>query len=137
MSTELSKKEEHDISGVKFKYEKGKPYVTIRIEKDQRRIKKTDLWMLVFMMSKGKQQDDLIPVWEKDMIQFTRQHKVRATKDIKAGEMVEFHCDVNVPKIVVDSLLKKEGIEDPNTVIKPMEKVIPTPGTLQKKVESL
>lgn len=123
--------EKHEISGTVFEYEPKTKYLTITIGKEKRRLKKTDLWMLVFMMSKGKQQDDLIPVWEKDMVQFTRQHKIKATKDIKAGEMVQFHCDVNVPKIVVESLLLENGITDPSTVMKPMQKeVIPTAETL-------
>ena len=129
--------EKHEISGAVFEYEPKTKYVNITIGKEKRRLKKTDLWMLVFMMSKGKQQDDLIPVWEKEMVQFTRQHQIKATKDIKAGEMIKFHCDVNVPKIVVESLLAKEGITDPSTVMKPMEKeVIHTPeslDTLQEK----
>ncbi len=130
--------EKHEIGGAIFEYEKKTKYLTITVGKEKRRLKKTDLWMLVFMMSKGKQQDDLIPVWEKEMVQFTRQHQIKATKDIKAGEMIKFHCDVNVPKIVVESLLAKEGITDPSTVMKPMEKeVIPTPkalDTLQEEV---
>lgn len=127
----MSKKkfgEDHEISGVRFKYEKKTKYLTIEIGDQKRRLKKTDLWMLVFMMSKDKQQDDLIPVWEKDMVQFTRFHTIKATKDIKEGEIIKFHCDVNVPKIVVDSLLVKEGVTDPASVMKEADKeVIHTP----------
>lgn len=115
----------HKIGEVTFNYEKT-PYLSIAIGKQKARIKKTDLWMLVFMMSKGKTQDDLIPVWEKEMVQFTRQHKVRAGKDIKAGEEVIFNCDVNIPRIVVESLLKKEGIDDPNTVMKSSKELSPS-----------
>ena len=115
---------EHEIGGVKFKYDKT-PFVTITIGKEVRKVKKSDVWMLVFMNSKGKQQDDLIPVWEKEMVQFTRQHIITATRDVKAGEKLKFHCDVNVPKIVVDSLLRKEGITDPSSVMKEAEAIPP------------
>lgn len=114
--------EKHDLGGVVIQYSKG-PNLTITIGKEKRSIKKTDLWMLVFMNSKGKAQDDLIPVWEKEMLQFTRQHQIRATRDIKAGEMIKYHCDVNVPKIVVESLLRKEGVTDPSAVMKPAEEI--------------
>lgn len=115
----------HEIGGVKFKYEKS-PYLTVSIGSVSRRIKKTDLWMLVFMMSKGKTQDDLIPVWEKEMVQFVRQYKIIAKNDMKAGETIVFNANINIPKIVVESLLKKEGIEDPSTVMLPTPEVIPT-----------
>lgn len=111
MSKKKKFAEDHEISGVKFKYEKVTKFLTIEIGNEKRRLKKSDLWMLVFMMSKGKQQDDLIPVWEKNMVQFTRQHQIRATRDIKEGEMLKFHCDVNVPQIVLDSITQKEGIK--------------------------
>ena len=111
----------HDIGGVKFNYEKTTPYIWVSIGSEKKRIKKNDLWMLVFMMSKGKTQDQLIPVWEKEMVQFTRQHYIKATRDIKEGETIQFHCDVNVPKIVVDSLLAKEGVTPTDVMVKAEE----------------
>ena len=120
----MSKKfgEKHTISGVTFDYQKGE-FLTVSIGDKTKKIKKTDLWMLVFMMSKGKTQDDLIPVWEKEMMQFTRQHQIKVTRDVKAGEYMKFHCDVNVPKIVVASILKDEGAECDVDALKPAESI--------------
>lgn len=110
----MSKKEfeKQEIGGVSFQYLKGKG-VTITIGKEKRTIPKNDLWMIVFMNSKGKTQDQLVPVWQKDMMQFVRQYEIVAKKDMKAGDKLTFHANIDVPKVVVESLLKKEGVLDP------------------------
>ncbi len=113
----LTKKQDFDMDGVVFTCDPRTKWVTVKIGAKKGRVKKNDLWMMVFMISKEKQQDDMIPEEDIEMMQFVRQHQVKATKDIKAGEMITVNCNVNVPMTVVESLLKKEGIENPQTVI--------------------
>ena len=127
----MSKKtfEKHDLGGVVFQYSKG-PNLTVTIGKEKRTIKKTDLWMLVFMNAKGKTQDDLIPVWEKEMVQFIRQYEIVCKKDMKAGEKMTFHAKIDVLKIVVESIIKKEGI-DPATIFP--KKELSTPPEIAKE----
>lgn len=111
--------EKQEIGGVTFQYLKGKG-VTITIGREKRTIPKNDLWMIVFLNSKGKTQDQLVPVWQKDMMQFVRQYEIVAKTDMKAGDRLRFHANIDVPKVVVESLLAKEGVADPKALIASM-----------------
>lgn len=89
------------------------------------KMRKSDLWQLAFMISKQKDQDELIPIEKRPMMKFMRIFKVQARKDMKAGEVMEFHTEIDVPLMVVDQLLKEHGVELKD-VIKPEELVIPS-----------
>ena len=114
----LKTKQNFEFNGATFKFDPKTKWMHLKIGKEKARIKHNDLWMMVFMTSGQKKQDDLIEIDSRDMMQFVRQHQVKATKDIKEGEMITVNCNVNVPLVVVESLLKKEGIEDVTTVLK-------------------
>lgn len=111
---------------ISFKIDPTRKSVLIKAGVNKYTIKKSDLWQMAFMISKDKEQDDLIPVEKRPMMRFTRLFKVKATKDLKKGEIMEFHTEIDVPLMVVDQLLQEKGVEL-ETVIKPKDLVIPTP----------
>lgn len=118
----LKTKQNFEFDNITFKYDPKTKWVNVKISKEKGRIKQNDLWMMTFMISKERQQDDMMPDKDRDMMQFVRQHQIRATKDIKAGEMITVNCNVNVPMVVVDSLLKERGVE-PKEVLLPTTKL--------------
>lgn len=123
------KQKDFKFGTANFKYDHKTEWVHLNLGKQKTRIKKTDLWMMVFMMTKDKKQkDDLISEQDREMMQFVRQHQVRATKDIKEGELMIFNCKVNVPLIVVDSIVKKEGLEMKDILLD--NKLSPSPSLL-------
>ena len=113
----LKKPQDFEFDKAIFKYDPKTKWLHLKLGTEKAKIKYTDLWMMTFVLGNHKQQDDLIPVEDKEMMVFVRQHQVKATKDIKEGEMITVNCNVNVPVVVVESLLKKEGIEDIKSVL--------------------
>ncbi len=114
----LSKPQQFEMEGITFKYNPKSKWVNFKAGTQKGRIKQKDLWMMTFMITKDKkQQDDLITEQDREMMQFVRQHQIKCTRDMKEGEMITVNCNVNVPVIVVESLLKSKGIEDPKTVM--------------------
>jgi hypothetical protein len=87
---------------------------------DKRRVKLTlgkkstemdykDLWGAVFVLGEGKYRDEMLPLRQKEMMVFSRKHVIKVSKDLKAGETVNVWCEVNIPKIVVESIAEKNG----------------------------
>ena len=113
----LKEKQNFEFDNVTFLFDPKKEYFKVKIGNEEASVKRTDLWMMVFMTNAGKRQDDLLEVNQKEMMTFVRQHQVKATKDIKEGEMITVNCNVNVPQTVVDSVLKEKGI-DPKVLTK-------------------
>lgn len=68
-----------------------------------------DLWGATFMLGDKKYQEAMIPVQKKEMMVFSRKHQVRATHDIKKGDILNFWCEVNIPQMIVESIAKENG----------------------------
>ncbi len=117
----LTKKNTFTLGSVTFKYAPKSKEFKVTVGDEVRYIRFQDLWMMIYMVSDQKNKDDLIPVLKNEIMVFARKHTIKATKDIKAGEIINCHCEVNVPKIVVESLLKEHGVEDPQSVMKRTE----------------
>ena len=73
-------------------------------------IPQAELYQLIFTISNPAQQTEMMPVKREEVRPYARKHTVRATKDIKAGELINVHCEINVPLLLEESL-KKEFIE--------------------------
>lgn len=119
-----------------FSYGKGNDTITFTIDPKKATVvikgwgyktqmRKSDLWQLAFLISKHKDQDELIPIEKRPMMKFTRIFKVQAKKDMKAGEVLEFHTEIDVPLMVVEQLLNDHG-KTVKDVVKPEELVIPS-----------
>lgn len=117
----LKTKQDFIFDKATFLFDPKKEYFKVKIGDEQASVKRTDLWMMVFMTNGGKKQDDLLNVEQKEMMTFVRQHQIKATKDIKTGEMITVNCNVNVPLVVVESLLKEKGVEDITKVLRKTE----------------
>lgn len=107
----LHKKQTFTFGDVVFTVDPKKPHIVMSLGKEKRSIKKNELWTMVFAISKKKKQADLIPVTSKEMMQFVRQVEFKATKDIKAGEVMKFHLPINIPMTVVQAALNERDEE--------------------------
>ena len=94
--------------GLEFWYDPKTKWINVKLNGQKSRIRKTELWQLAFMISGEEKQDELLPAKKITMMQFDRIHTIKATKDIKKDETIQFHCHVDVPKVVVEHLLSKE-----------------------------
>ena len=99
----------------------GRVCITIGTQKTE--IDYKELWGVVFVLGEGQYRDDMLPVQKKEMMVFSRKHVIEAQKDIKKGEKLNVWCEVNIPKIVVESIAEENGAK----VIYQMPEVIPTP----------
>lgn len=63
-------------------------------------IKKRDLYGIMFVFADEETQEQLMPVRHTTIRKYIKQHRVRAKKDIKAGEEVVINCEVDVPLTV-------------------------------------
>lgn len=104
----MIKKQKFEIENGELSFDPKTKWIKIKIGKESSRIKKKDLWQIAFMISDVMKQDELLPAQQITMMEFDREHMVKAEKDIKAGEIVKFHCHVSVPKVIVDHLLEKK-----------------------------
>ena len=124
----LKQKQTFKFGDVKFIVDPKKPSVVVQVENGQKAtIKKIDLWGMVFAMSDSKQQEGLIPVQKSEIMQIDRVHTIKATKDIKEGETVKFHCHIDIPLALAEAQLTKVDIENSKT-----ESVIHTPVAKEK-----
>lgn len=63
-----------------------------------------DLYNFVWVIANSEQQTSLTPVRKTEVMIYERQHKVRANKNIKKGDVLIVNCKIDVPLTVVDSL---------------------------------
>lgn len=68
-----------------------------------------DLWGVVFLLGDEEHQDQMMPTQKKEMMVFSRKHQIMLQKDMKQGETVSVWCEVNVPLIVVESIVEENG----------------------------
>lgn len=102
-------------------------FVTITIgnkeNKKSIRVHYKELWSAVWVLGDKEFKDQLIPVQKTQCMLFSRQHKVRATRDIKQGDEINFWCEVSVEKTVVEAIAEKNGAK----VIEKSVEVLSTP----------
>ena len=67
-----------------------------------------ELYDFIFATSDLDKLAELIPVRKLEMTRYFRQHNVEATKDIKKGEKIIVNCEIDVPTIVKNAILKEE-----------------------------
>lgn len=65
-------------------------------------------------------------------MKFERGMKIQATKDIKKGEFIQINVPINVPTLIVESLLQEHG-KELKDILKPEDVVanIPSPLDMQ------
>jgi len=70
-------------------------------------IPRAELFQLLFTVSNPIQQAEMMPVKTELVRPFARKHIVKLTKDLKKGDTVNVHCEVNIPEILVEHFKKK------------------------------
>lgn len=70
-------------------------------------IPKAELFQLLFIVSNPEQQMAMIPVQTQKVRLYARKHTVKLNKDMKAGEILNVHCEINVPLIVENTIRQR------------------------------
>ena len=93
---------------------KHKDCIKLAIGKSEAIIPKAELFQLLFTVSNAEQQAEMMTVKKEEVRPFARKHVVKVLKDLKAGDILSVHCEVNVPEIVSEAFKRqyiKEGRE--------------------------
>ena len=123
----IAKKQTFKMGRAEFRFDPALPYIVVKLGKNMTHIKKTELWMMTFAISKEADQPDLIPAQKKEMMSFDRVHTIKATKAIAEGETIKFHCHTDVPIQILNSLVNKESWEECKKALQEAQALIPTP----------
>lgn len=81
-----------------------KPYVRFRLGEESVDVGKTDLWAAIFAIADPETQEKLMPVRQTEVMHYSKFHRVRVKRDIKAGEELRVRCETSVPLTVVEGL---------------------------------
>lgn len=116
------------IDTVSFAIDPAKANVLVRMGSMRVLMKKSDLWQMAWLISRQKEQDDLISIRKTHLMKFERGMKIQATKDIRKGEFIQINVPINIPTLIVESLLQEHG-KELKDVLKPEDMVthIPSP----------
>lgn len=114
----LLKKTRLELGGIKFDINPRSKIINVSLGVYKTKINRDDLWQMIFAISDPVQQESMIPTIERPMMQFKRVHNVKMKNDMKAGEMLEVTCKVDVPITVVDALLEQAIKERDEKVLK-------------------
>jgi len=135
----LNKSQTFTLGEVKFSFNPKSKWIRVYVKGAKvKMVLKNELWLMMYTISQVKAQDDLIPAFKKEMMQFDRVHTIKATKDIKEGEIIKFHCHVDVPLTIVESTLtagdvaeirqnaerKAAGVINSSEAVKPVDKSV-------------
>jgi hypothetical protein len=90
--------------GLLLKFNPASDNVIFKFGRHESKVKRTDLWMMVFSMMDQDMQDKMIPEKKTEMERFVRTHNIKIIKDLKAGDIVKFHCEIDVPAVVAEGM---------------------------------
>ena len=76
----------------------------VKIGKQWKRFKKSDLWSMVFVIATPEQQEQMIPVRRSEVLTYRRIHRIQLKNDMKKGQVVKCKCEINVEQTVVEGL---------------------------------
>lgn len=107
--------------------------IRITLGEHQAIIARSQLFEFMFMLATPEQQVDMIPVKKTEMIQYIKQHVVKAEKDIRMGEQIVVNCRVNVPQTIADAIKRK--IEEGDTEIFNQQEMLTSPEVSQENPE--
>jgi len=88
-----------------------KDCIKFTIGKSEAIIPRAELFQLLFTVSNAEQQAEMMTVKKEEVRPHARKHMVKLTKDMKAGEIMNVHCEVNIPLILEESF-KQEFIKE-------------------------
>jgi hypothetical protein len=82
----------------------GSEWVEIEMGKEKMRVKISEIWAVTFALCGPEQQEKMMPVRQTEMMTYEKIYKVRATKDIRKGEVIKFRAKIDVPLTITESL---------------------------------
>lgn len=83
--------------------------VTLSIDGKKTTMPFKELWSAVFVLSGREYKAQMIPASKEERMVFSRKLRIRASKDIKAGEEIVTWVEFDVSRSVVESIAEKEG----------------------------
>lgn len=86
-------------------------YLTLTIGGSSARVHYKELWSALFVLGDGRYREAMLPVRKRERVVFSRKLQIQAKKDLKAGEIITVWAEFNVDKDVVESIMKREGVE--------------------------
>lgn len=108
------------IGNMLFDVDPDSEHINVSMENDhgkevaKTRIKRMDLWSMVYAMSGPNEQDMMTPVRQSEVVTYRRIHNIKITKPVKVGDIIKCKCEINVEKTVVEGL--KGMVEQQKTV---------------------
>jgi len=84
--------------------ERFKECVRVKMGSEEAIIPLQEVYSFIMIAGTPEQQANLIPVKQTTVKKIIKRHVVQATKDIKKGELINFHCETNVPIEIVEGL---------------------------------
>lgn len=105
----MSKKNVLQIGDMTITPEARSRYLTIEIGGKSTRIHYKELWGAMFVLGDGAYREAMIPAKAEERMLFSRQLRVRASKDIKAGEEIVVWTEIDVSKVVVSAIAERNG----------------------------
>ena len=99
-------KKTFNAHGIKFKADTTKDTIKVIMGKQEKEIKIIDLWGIVFALVSTELKDKIMPVKKEEMMKFKKVHTVQLKNDMKAGETLQFTCNISVPELM------KEGMKN-------------------------
>lgn len=109
------KNKKHQVSFEVNKKGIKKNSVILHFDDKEAYIDMKDLYSVVFMMADAEAQLEMIPVSKTTVTTYKRAIKIKATKDIKAGEYVCANVEYDLPTTIVEGLsglLNNKQIEE-------------------------
>lgn len=103
-------KGKHDLS-MEINFSPEKDHVKVSIAGTDSIVKISDLFNFVFFIANAEEQEQMMPVKSETVRKIRKIHMVKATKDVKKGDMFKFRCETNVVESVWEGLKGMMGKE--------------------------
>ena len=100
----LEKKTVEIGNGVYFDVDPEDEMIRMRVGKEEKMVRKADLYSFCFIIADAANQDKLTAVKQTEVQHFTRLHRIQLKKDMRKGDVVTTRCHISVPVAVVEGL---------------------------------
>jgi hypothetical protein len=91
--------------GVTFEIDKKKNFVKVKVGKHVAQVSVIDFWGIAFEISTDNEmRDKLMPIRKDEIMKFKKVHTVQVNNDMKAGDTLQFTCNIDVPTRVIEGM---------------------------------
>jgi hypothetical protein len=79
-------------------------YVNLRVGKENKKVRKSDLYSVCYLIADAVTQDGLTAIKQTEVQHFTRLHRIKLKHNMREGDVVTTRCHISVPVAVVEGL---------------------------------